>query len=224
MSGLRFKIGDAFPADDPVARFVTGLAMICNDWLRFMGDFASLAEAAEGEDDDEAGARHVAVFRVQAALLHEAAAFVAQARRKFPEIARFIDGLDDQARSDYGRLVGVLDTASDVLGPWLKHHRDVTFHYPELDPNKARNGNEEMTYALTKAARIDGEIKEVDGAFGTVRFYFADQVGAQLLPDVRDGQVLTAFGGTGESLARFAQLAINAYLATRYREAFEVID
>ncbi len=33
---LRFTIGDAFPADDPVARFVTVLAMMSNDWSRFV--------------------------------------------------------------------------------------------------------------------------------------------------------------------------------------------
>jgi hypothetical protein len=29
---VRFKIGAAFPAEDPVARFVTALAMMSNDW------------------------------------------------------------------------------------------------------------------------------------------------------------------------------------------------
>jgi hypothetical protein len=38
MTVIRFKIGDAFPASDPVARFITGLAMISNDWLRLVTD------------------------------------------------------------------------------------------------------------------------------------------------------------------------------------------
>src|SRR3954447_19399155 len=112
MSALRFRIGAAFPADDPVARFVTGLAMICNDWLRFMGDFAILTEASNTDGDDEAAARHVGVFRLQAALLHEAARFATTAHRKFPEIARFVDHLDDTARSDFLRLASVLDKSS----------------------------------------------------------------------------------------------------------------
>src|SRR4051794_34556137 len=98
MPALRFKIGAAFPADEPVARYVTGLAMICNDWLRFMGDFAILAEASRAEGNDEAAARHVAIFRLQAALLHEAARFATTGQRKFPEIARFVDQLDETAR------------------------------------------------------------------------------------------------------------------------------
>src|SRR4051794_36573829 len=224
MSALRFKVGAAFPADEPVARFVTGLAMICNDWLRFMGDFAILSEASNVDGDDEAAARHVAIFRLQAALLHEAATFATTAQRKFPEIARFVDELDETARSDFLRLAGVLDKTSDVFGPWLKAHRDTTFHYPELDPQKARNGREEMSRALAKAAAIESEIAEVDGAFGTIRFHFADQVGAQLLPNVQDGWVLDAFGSAGEALTRFAQLAVNAYLATKNRADFALVE
>jgi hypothetical protein len=31
---LRFQIGNGFPAGDPIARFITVVAMMSNDWLR----------------------------------------------------------------------------------------------------------------------------------------------------------------------------------------------
>jgi hypothetical protein len=86
MSVIRFKIGDAFPASDPVARFITGLAMISNDWLRSVEEMFSL-----GDTPEEVG-RRVSLFRRQAALVHEAATFMADARRMFPQVASFIDG------------------------------------------------------------------------------------------------------------------------------------
>src|SRR4051794_38237755 len=88
MTVIRFKIGEAFPANDPVARFITGLAMISNDWLRSMNDLLEL----ESDTPEEQG-RRVSLFRRQAALVHEAATFITDARRMFHDVARFIDGL-----------------------------------------------------------------------------------------------------------------------------------
>lgn len=81
MTIIRFKIGDAFPASDPVARFLTGLAMISNDWLRSIEEMLKLGDAPE-----EVG-RRISLFRRQAALVHEAATFISDARRMFPQVA-----------------------------------------------------------------------------------------------------------------------------------------
>ena len=78
MTVIRFKIGDAFPASDPVARFITGLAMISNDWLRSVEDMFKL----EGDTPEEIG-RRASLFRRQVALVHEAATFITDARRMF---------------------------------------------------------------------------------------------------------------------------------------------
>jgi hypothetical protein len=53
MTVIRFKIGEAFAASDPVARFITGLAMISNDWLRSMKDLLEL----ESDTPEEQGRR-----------------------------------------------------------------------------------------------------------------------------------------------------------------------
>src|SRR3712207_5178630 len=99
MSVASFKIGDAFPAGDPVARFITGLAMISNEWLRSITDLFSL----EGDTPEEMG-RRISLFRRQAALIHEAATFISDALRRFPEVSRFVDGLDAKARDGCERV------------------------------------------------------------------------------------------------------------------------
>ena len=78
---LRFTIGDAFPADDPVARFVTVLAMMSNDWLRLVKQMLAIDD--EDREDDAAGLL-VMSFRYQASLHAEAAGFIVDARRMFP--------------------------------------------------------------------------------------------------------------------------------------------
>jgi len=85
MTVIRFKIGDAFPASDPVARFITGLAMT-NDWLRSLEEMFKL-----GDTPEEAG-RQMSLLRRQAALVHEAATFITDARRMFRQVASFIHG------------------------------------------------------------------------------------------------------------------------------------
>jgi hypothetical protein len=71
MTTLRFTIGKAFPASDSVARFITVLAMMSNDWLRLM---AAMLEIEDYHKDAE-GLR-IMSFRQQAALHHEAAEFI----------------------------------------------------------------------------------------------------------------------------------------------------
>jgi hypothetical protein len=88
MRTLRFEIGEAFPASDPVARFVTVLAMASNELRRVTGPMLAL----EDFYDDAEGLRLVA-FRQLSALQHEAALFTAEALRRFPDVASFVDEL-----------------------------------------------------------------------------------------------------------------------------------
>jgi hypothetical protein len=45
---LTFRIGDAFPVDDPVARFVGVLAVIYNDWRRTMESMVESVDQPDG--------------------------------------------------------------------------------------------------------------------------------------------------------------------------------
>jgi hypothetical protein len=126
---------EAFPASDPVARFITGLAMISNDWLR------SLEEMFKLSDTPEETGRRISLFRQQAALVHEAATFITDARRMFPQVASFLDGLEPTARNGCKRLIAAVDPNSpEYPGEWLEDHRNVTHHYPKMHPEAAKHG------------------------------------------------------------------------------------
>lgn len=106
MTVIRFKIGEAFPADDPVARFITGLAMISNDWLRSLEDMFGL----EGESAEETG-RRVSLFVDRprwSTKRRRSSLMLAGCSRP---VARFVDGLDTETRDRCERLIAAVDRA-----------------------------------------------------------------------------------------------------------------
>ena len=217
MTVIRFKIGDAFPARDPVARFITGLAMISNDWLRSVEDMFNL----KGHTPEEVG-RRISLFRRQAALVHEAATFITDARRMFPHVASFVDGLEVRARDSCERVLGAADAGSPhYLGDWLEDHRNVTHHYPKMHPVAAQHGQEEMANALGEAAEIESTI-DSGLRFGDARFRYADEVGVQLLPRLDDLTWMEGLRDTAIALSDFAQRAAQAYLEARPAGTFAV--
>src|SRR5277367_162094 len=130
MPTIRFKIGEGFPAADPVARFVTVLAMVSNDANRSIDELLNLDDGAL-----DAGARRMMLFRQQSAFFYEAASFITESRRRFPEINDFIAALPQEARDECAQVVGGVDPASThYIGDWLAQHRNVTFHYSEMHP------------------------------------------------------------------------------------------
>jgi hypothetical protein len=217
MTVIRFKVGDAFPASDPVARLITGLGMISNDWLRSLDDMFKL----ERDTPEEMG-RRVSLFRRQAALVHEAANFITDARRMFPEVASFVDGLEVEARDGCEHVIGAADSGSaHYLGDWLEEHRNVTHHYPKMHPKAAEHGQEEMANALAAGAEIESTI-DSGQRFGDARFRFADEVGVQLLPPLDDTSWVEKLRDTAMALAEFAQRAAQTYLEARPAGTFTV--
>jgi hypothetical protein len=211
MPGVTFKIGDGFPAEDPVARFITVLAMMSNDWLRSMQDMLALED---GHPD--APGRRVSLFRQQAALHYEAAEFIGDARRRFQAVDAFITGLSGDAQQECSQVEGGIDPKSaHYHGDWLADHRNVTFHYPEMHPDKAEQGAEEIKEGLQEAAEIESSIESQDD-FGSVRFRYADEVAVQWLPSGPEQAAM--IGSLRESvmaLSRFAQRAAQAYMDSR---------
>ena len=220
MSTLRFRVGDVFPATDAVARFITVVAIMSNDWLRLESQILKV----DRTDPDEGGIR-VMSFRQQAALYHEAASFITDARRMWPEVAAFIDGLDDEARQHCERVIGGIDSRSKwYLGDWVEDHRNVTFHYPKMHPDKAAAGQDEITNALTKAASSDGTITQGETAT-SVRFRFADEVVVQWLPDLdAEAESLITTRGAVLRLAHFTRSAVRAYLDSRPAGTIERVE
>ena len=176
---LTFKIGACFPVDDPVARFLTILGMMSNDLLRLV---SWLIDDEQGEENDRAGER-VFSFRLQASAFFEASKFMRESVPRWPEINQFIAGLPDEAREQLQRVAGSTDPSSgEYVGEWIEKHRNVTFHYSEMHPERAAAGKEEISVALAGAADILSEI-ELGEILISMRFPLADQVAVQWLPE-----------------------------------------
>lgn len=211
MPTIRFKVGDAFPASDPVARFVTVLAMVSNDANRSIDELLSL----DAEKPD-AGARRMMLFRQQASFFFEAATFIGESRRRFPEVSQFVTSLPQEARDECARVLDGIDPkSSDYVGDWLEDHRNVTFHYSEMHPDKAMHGKEEITQALEDAAELPGTVY-VGEDVSSVRFWFADEVVVQWLPpDEAKPTTIITLREALMALVGFTQRAFAAYQTRR---------
>jgi hypothetical protein len=206
-----FDIGEAFPPDDPLARFVTVLGMISNDANRSIDEMAAIQD---GEVD--APARRVMLFRQQASAFYEAALFIGESTRLFDEINDFVCGLPQDVQDDCTRVAdGIKPGSPHYIGDWLAKHRNVTFHYSEMHPYKAAHGQEEIKQALEAAAHLEGGVYFSD-ELGSVRFWFADTAARQWLPpDDAYAPTVIALREAILSLVRFTQRAFVAYTASR---------
>jgi hypothetical protein len=182
MKTLRFVIGRAFPAEAPIARFVTVLAQAHNDFARV---FERMTNSNAESDDPEDQAIRILGLRLNAASHAEASAFLGDALRRWPVIQRFMDDLGDDVKADIAHVTGVTNPKSKHYLSWLEPHRNVTFHYAAVHPLKAENDNEEIQTALRRARVNVGTITD-PGLFGGVRFGFADEVAVQWLPGAYD--------------------------------------
>jgi hypothetical protein len=210
---LTFNIGACFPADDPVARFLTILGMMSNDLLRLVSWLIDDADDAEDEADDRPGER-VFSFRLQASAFFEASKFMRESVPRWPQINHFIEGLPDDAREQLGRAAGATDPSSDeYIGAWIETHRNVTFHYSEMHPERAAAGKEEISVALAAASDMSSEI-ELGEILLSMRFPFADQVAVQWLPDGDNAAyTLDLLRERVFDVVRFTEHAIYAYLS-----------
>lgn len=206
---LTFSIAAVFDPSDELARWLTVLAMASNDFWRF---FAWMDNATDEPT-------RILAFRLEAAALHEAARHLTKPPTRWPRIASFLAALPEVAQADRDRVCGAIDPQSEhYLGDWLTRHRNVTFHYADVHPDRSQAKQEEIELALTRAIEqgIEGKIVIANENFGEVRFEFADEAAVQWLPDADTdegvGQI-QALRDTCVALARFAQRAIGAHLA-----------
>jgi hypothetical protein len=215
MPSISFKIGDAFPADDPVARFVTVVAMISNDWQRLAQRMVELDDVDCAHEDAQAeqAALLVENYRMQGALHFEAARFLKRAYEHFREVRTFVDGLTAEAIEEYELVVGGVTKGSPSYhGEWLSDARNATFHYSKL------NRRERAGKGLTAAADEVGVIS-LDNTIASVRFGFADKVALEWLggsqPEPEAASKMVALRESVIAMTQFAQRALGVYLASR---------
>jgi hypothetical protein len=201
---IRFNIGEAFPADEPVARFVTVLAMASNDCQRSMAALLSLPDAPDS------GAVGLMYFRQQAAMVFEVALFIRDAVQEHPEVQVFLDTLPRTAKDRRDQIVGSIEKDSPhFLGTWLGRRRNTTFHYPKMDRRKATQGNEEIQTPMAEAASVEGTIN-LGGTLAETRFWFADEVVVQWFQEDH-----TALREPLLAIPLFAEEAFASYRSTR---------
>ena len=204
---VSFRIGDVFPATDPVARYVAGVAMISNDWGRLFWLQESLVV-------DRAGPA-ILLYRIQIGLHLEAVAFMKQAERQYEkEIGAFVSRLPDEAREIHASLVDDAALAA-VRGD---DTRNQSFHYPQLQRDRFERDLEEMANLLSAAADLDGTVESA-GRPEFLEYGFADEVALQMLPmndeDELDREAIAAFRDRSLAFRRFAELVINQYVDGR---------
>ena len=206
---FNFTFGEAFRASDPVARFVVVLAMASNDWHRLMSLMpTTIPEQANAE---EQGIR-LMLARQVAATAFEAAAFVRDSRKRFPkEVGAFLDALSDEAKSDLARFTATVEQGSPEYEAWLERHRNVTSHYPEILPDKAAQGREEVANALQRVAAY-GQTLVIGGRVNEHRFYFADAVAVEFMPQPNtDRTAIARLSEVRHAFARFVLHALDTY-------------
>lgn len=204
-----FRIGDAFPAADPVARFVAVLAMIYNDWRRTMD-----AMVASVDQPDGMGVR-LLHFRQLVSYSHEATDFLTGSRKRYEEIDRFIASLNQEALDHLDKMFSALIPVED----WIRRQRHSTFHYPSMVPAKYEADKDLFAKALAAAADETSSATLGD-TYGKVRFEFVDAVVVHLLgfklpkQEAEFRTLVQALSDARYALGVFVVAAVSTYLAS----------
>jgi hypothetical protein len=214
--GVRFRIGDAFPADQPIARFVVVFLLALNDLL------PRNERLTEIRDDKLPPHERLYLARLVGSHLFELATFLDEAARRFPEIEKFLDGLPEEAQQQRQTLVAVAKGKPGEFAGRLKRLRNHFMHYPSLIDAAAER--EELSKALVEHAGRQGKIR-VGELFKDFRAHFADDIAAELMltdedaePFVRDMAELSA------AAMNFASAVIGAYAAGMPNETYNTIS
>jgi transcriptional regulator with XRE-family HTH domain len=208
--GIGFKIGDAFPADSIVARWVTALAMGTN-YSVYLN-----VRLVEGNLPPEANLYY---FRLIAGHFLEAAQWLQATRKQIPEVNEFISGLATEDRARYEN-VAAFASQKHPLHKRLKESRSTHFHFPEINVNKDAAGQEELANAMREAVNLEGWIE--DGKdYASFRAAFADEIAVQFVAtnDEETAEILDALHGPVFELVEFTAAALLAYLKTLPKKA-----
>ena len=168
---LVFKMGDAFPADNPVAVFLTSMSTALNDLL-------TTTKWILGGDTEQPNRRQVTdveqqyLLRLSFAQLFEVRESIKHARRD-EEVDAFLKGLPDPAVRDLERLMKVNTPQDDWLLKAMTYVRNQTNHYG------GKWNWDDVRWAMKQVADEDGEIEMVNDKLAGMRLKFADLIAIQ---------------------------------------------
>jgi hypothetical protein len=218
---IRFKIGEAFPADDPLARWMTVCAMALNDLLlvnRWLIPKLKGEETAEPFEPTYLG-------RLAAANLFEAATFLKKSDKRLSVVRELVAGLSDDAKAAYAELLAIGDGGSGTFYKQLKHARNMVFHYQALNQGEGED-YEHLKLAMRGHANDEeeqgiqrGKIEDVPPPLTGFRSTFADDIAAEMmLPGDTEKDLPAFLGNVAEHSVKFmvfVKAAFNAYTQTR---------
>jgi hypothetical protein len=203
----RFNIGEAFPADDPVARFTVAVAGVLNDNLLSHTLFVESNEPF----------RLLYFFNLASSHLYEASETLLRARNEWREVREFVDALDQERRGEFERVVALADQNPPWPGQRLKDIRNSFFHYLRLDRAAYDAGRLPLALGLQTAADLDSSlVSEPGGPLSGIRAKFADQAAiSAITSDYEDGEyerLIVALADYQGDLNRFAQAVVGRYI------------
>jgi hypothetical protein len=203
--GIGFRIGDAFPADDPVARWATVLSMATNNAIYLN------VRLVEGDLPPE---QTLYYFRLIAAHFFEIATWLKETRKPWPEIDELVNSLDKDAQERYDNIVAFA-SQKHPLHKRLSESRSTIFHYPAMHPAREAAGAEELANAMREAKQSVGWIEGGD-AYATFRAAFADEIALQFLAttDEETEGVMDALHGPVFELVELTEAVLLAHLKT----------
>ena len=155
-----FRVGDLFPADEPLSEWLILLSMALND-------IALVNDRLEREHE----ILHAYLYWLRLGVAHffEAAKLLKRGK-DVAEVASYIATLPTEARANYDRSISIYDERHDEL----KMMRDVLFHYALTWRRRGHEPEPVIHLALQGMAGERATLKT--GTLGTARNLFADDV------------------------------------------------
>lgn len=217
--GIRFRIGDLFPSDDPVARWMVPCAMALNDLFYVHRHLYPLLE------NDGPGSETMYLSRVAAGHLYEIAKFLAESESRIPEVRAFTARLDDDARAAYEAVKGITPGGDEPFARQAARARNHVFHYAELLPFAI--DHEKLKKAMDAHADTTSEIRDESPPIEGFRALFADEIATELsFPDeevdLRD--YVPALATAISHYLTFAKAALNQYVRDAPPERWSPIE
>lgn len=189
----------AFPADDPVARWVMNLSIALND-LRAVATYATREEQPEHE--------RIYFVRIFASHLREVAKLVTLDYDNREDIREYVDGLPEVVQAARRAAANALNAPlpslpGSQLWKEMKRLRDDTFHYASDNPSQRR-----LQAAMDTVAEADGVYALSDD--GWLRADYADLVVVNRMhPYGEDDDDLTVTMELHTAITEFSGLVAN---------------
>jgi hypothetical protein len=218
---VRFKIGEAFPADDPLARWMTVCAMAGNDLLLVNRWLIPKLKEEERSEPYE----NVYLGRLAAAHLFEAATFLKKSDKRLAVVRELVAGLNEDAQAAYRQLLVVGDGGSGEFYDQLKHARNMFFHYQEL-LQPENEDYEHLKQSMAGHATDEeekgierGKIEDIPPSITGFRSFFADDVAVEMMmPGDTEKELPSFLRAVSEHIAAFMLFlkeVFNEYTQTR---------